>query len=140
VEFKLHPRKLALSRAAFEREHVTVASLGQQVWLWLESRRLGRPFADVRSYSFSSDIKAPDHERWRSVLLNLRTFGPRSLADRMAFRYPRERLLNALPLLLWEQPLNDATSRRHLQYHLRTDASDWQSLLAAYKNVWPAFS
>jgi hypothetical protein len=55
-------------------------------------------------------------------------------------RYPRERLLNALPLLLWEEPLNDLRVKCFLQKELRTGASDWQGFVAAYKAVWPKFS
>ena len=73
-------------------------------------------------------------------MLNARTFGLKTVFDEMAGRYPRERLLNSLPLLLWDEPLNDLRVRRHLQNQLRTTASDWQSFVAAYKMVWPSFS
>ena len=49
-------------------------------------------------------------------------------------------LLNALPLLLWDEPLNDLKVKRHLQKQLRTGASDWQGFVTAYKAVWPKFS
>jgi len=77
---------------------------------------------------------------WRNVLLNTRTYGVRSILDQAALHYPRERLLNSLPLLLWDEPLNDLRVKRHLQKELRTTASDWQGFVAAYKVVWPKFS
>jgi len=72
--------------------------------------------------------------------LNARTFGIGSVSDGGILRYPRERLLNSLPLLLWDEPMNDLRVKRHLQKQLRTTASDWQGFVAAYKAIWPKFS
>jgi hypothetical protein len=77
---------------------------------------------------------------WRNVLLNARTFGTAGIFDGKATRYPRERLLNSLPLLLWNEPLNDLRVKYFLQKELRTTASDWQGFVAAYQAVWPKFS
>ena len=69
-----------------------------------------------------------------------RALGPRSLCDAFGVQYSRERLFRVLPVLLWEEPLNDLKLKRRLQKLLRTSASDWQSLVVAYKKVWPRFS
>ena len=69
-----------------------------------------------------------------------RAFGAGSLFDGKGTRYPRERLLNSLSLLLWDEPLNDLRVKHHLQKELRTTASDWQGFVTAYKAVWPKFS
>ena len=71
--------------------------------------------------------------------MQAKTFGAASVCDGAAMRYPRERLLNALPLLLWDEP-HDLRVKQHLQKQLRTGASDWQGFVAAYKAVWPKFS
>ena len=148
VDFKLHPRRFLKSRAEFEAEHKEISRLANQAWLWLESRRLGRAFSSAREYAFSGAPKCAEvaagrwrsQAWWRNVLLNARTFGAGSLFDRAAARYPRERLLNSLPLLLWDEPLNDFKAKYFLQKELRTTASDWQGFVAAYKAVWPKFS
>lgn len=75
----------------------------------------------------------------RNFLLNARSFGIGG-ALQGGTRYPRERLLNTLPLLLWDEPLNDLREKCFLQKELRTGASDWQGFVAAYKAVWPKFS
>jgi hypothetical protein len=140
VDFKLHPRRLVKSRQALMDEFEPAASLAQQLWLWLESQRLNQSFASIREYAYSPTRKCFESAFWRNWLLNLKVFGPRVLFDTMAGRYPRERLLNALPLLLWEEPFNDLRVKRILQKQLRTRASDWQSCVAAYKSFWPGFS
>jgi len=139
VAFKLRPERISQSIDQFRTEHETISQLAKLVWLWLESRRLGQEFSSVRAYALNAgDSRCAAGQWWRNVLLNLRTFGPKGLSHRPT-RYPRERLLNALPLLLWE-PLNDLPVKYFLQKELRTGASDWQGFVAAYKAVWPKFS
>ena len=77
---------------------------------------------------------------WRNCLLNLRTFGFKVIKDALAWRYPRERLLNALPLLLWESDAPaEPTLQRLIQKQLQTRASDWVGCVAAYNNIWPTY-
>jgi rhamnosyltransferase len=140
VDFKLHPRRISKSAAEFRAEHKSVAELAQRVWLWLEGRRLHRSFASAHEYALSPIRKIWGAPLWRNVLLNAKAFGPAGLCDVSALRYPRERLMNALPLLLWEEPLSNGKAKRRLQKELRTGASDWQGFVAAYKAVWPKFS
>jgi rhamnosyltransferase len=140
IEFKLHPRQIVKSAEDFERDHAEISDLGRQLWLWIEGRRLGRAFKSVRDYALDPAPKGPAGSAMRNLLLNLRTFGPAGCLTRMALRYPRERLFRALPLLLWDDPANDAPARRHLQQQLATTASDWPGLVAAYKAAWPRFS
>ncbi|HXS69451.1 MAG TPA: glycosyltransferase family 2 protein [Candidatus Polarisedimenticolia bacterium] len=140
ADFKLHPQRISKSLAEFRAEHEIISQLAMQVWLWLESRRLNRSFSSARDYALGGAAKCTDSPVWRNVLLNAKAFGPGSIFDLESARYPRERLLNCLPLLLWEEPLNDLRVKRHLQKELRTTASDWQGFVAAYKAVWPNFS
>jgi rhamnosyltransferase len=140
VDFKLHPRRIAKSAAEFREEHEIISRLAQRVWLWLESRRLNQRFSSAHDYAFSLVEKCAGTAPWRNLLLNVKTFGVRSVLDQTSERYPRERLLNSLPLLLWDEPLNDLRVKRHLQKELRTTASDWQGFVAAYRAVWPKFS
>ena len=57
VEFKLHPKQISKSREEFQAEHETISRLANQVWLWLESRRLGQSFASARDYAFNDVAK-----------------------------------------------------------------------------------
>jgi hypothetical protein len=137
LEFKLHPRQVLKPAEEFEREHAELTALGQQVWLWLENRRLGTRFENPREYSLSSINKCPETAPWRNRLLHLRTFGIRAALERASTRYPRERLFNSLLLLLGNGDMFDKPSDlRHLQRELRTPATDWPALLEAYKRVW----
>jgi hypothetical protein len=142
VAFKLRPQSFTQSPYEFEQEHQRVSSLALDLWLWLESRRLHQPFASPVEYASRGILKCPDSTSWRNYLLNLRTFGVSALANPMALRYPRERLLNSLALLLWEQDgsdQNDADTVRNLQQQLLTNADDWSGLVAAYKRFWPSY-
>ena len=77
---------------------------------------------------------------WRNYLLSLKTFGLKAFIDALAWRYPRERLFNALPLLLWEpEPSAQPAVRLLLQKQLCTAATDWAGWVAAYKNIWPSY-
>lgn len=140
VKFKLHPQRISKSREQFQIEHDTISKLALRVWLWVEGRRLRNHFFSAHDYALSGVEKCNDTPRWRNVLLNAKTFGAAGVFDVAAARYPRERLLNSLPLLLWDEPMNDLRVKRHLQKELRTSASDWQGFVTAYKAVWPKFS
>ena len=140
VDFKLHPQQISKSLAAFQAEHESISRLALKVWLWLESRRLDRTFSSAREYAFSNAKKCAGMPVWRNLLLNAKTFGAGGVLSGAAGRYPRERLLNTLPLLLWEEPLNELRKKYFLPKELRTTASDWQGFVAAYKAVWPKFS
>jgi rhamnosyltransferase len=140
VEFKLHPEEVNQPIASFRAEHDVISLRAQQVWLWLENRRLHKGFSSIHDYAFSNIAKCFGSAPTRNALLNARTFGTASLFDGSATRYPRERLMNSLPLLLWDELMNDLRVKRHLQKQLRTTASDWQGFVAAYKAVWPKFS
>jgi hypothetical protein len=139
VDFKLHPQRIAKSRTDFQTEHEAISWLAREIWLWLESRRLNQTFSSARDYAFDKVEKCNGVPIWRNILLNAKTFGTGGIFSRTAGRYPRERLLNSLPLLLWV-PLNDLRVKYFLQKELRTTASDWQGFVTAYKAVWPKFS
>lgn len=140
VEFKLRPSRSAPRRELLEREFEAVAELGRTVWLWLEGIRMKCSYNNAFDYALCRRAKCPEVPAWRSLLLNMRSFGCRALTGRMAVRYPRERLLKALPLLLWtERSHIEPRSLTHLQTQLCTKAADWQGLVSAYKHLWPAY-
>jgi hypothetical protein len=138
VEFKLHPCRQTDSHTAFSDKVQELSVLAFQLWVWLESRRLGRAFATPRDYALSRLEKCRETSRWINCFLNLRTFGPKALLNTDLNRYPRERLFNTLPLLLWCQPGEPEISRR-VQQQLMTKASDFTGWLSAYKQLWPDY-
>jgi hypothetical protein len=74
-------------------------------------------------------------------LVNLRTFGAGALDLGRWGRYPRERLLRSLVLLLWEPTaLQDPELRAYLHAELRTTAADLPGLVKAYQQLWQRFN
>jgi hypothetical protein len=140
LAFKLRPCRIFKSVEEFDSEHRQLTQLAMQVWLWLESRRLKQPFASASDYALSDLDKCPGTPGWQNYLLTLRTFGPKATLGAMSCRYPRERLFNALALLLWnaEAPSQPSLLRR-LQQTLHTDAPDWASLVNVFKRIWPSY-
>jgi hypothetical protein len=140
VDFKLHPGRGAGTQQDLEENYACAASLALRIWLWLEERRLGQPFPSPADYAFSSIKKCPNTSGLRNALLNIRTFGAGATLDRRIMRYPRERLFHALSLLLWERDVaQEPSAIRRLQQELRTRATDWQELMAVYKQVWATY-
>jgi hypothetical protein len=137
VRFKLHPWRSTGSRSALLAQHGEITTLGLKLWLWLESRRLKHSFASAREYALSSVDKCPETNRWRNFLVNGKIFGPTILPGSKLARHPRERLLHALALLLWEPTvLNDAELLSCLQSELRTPARNFFDLVTAYDLRW----
>src|ERR1051326_7748575 len=109
VEFKLHPQLLTQSHEEMMEAHRAVSAQALEIWLWLEARRLNCPFGSANEYALHDIEKCPETDAWKNCLLNLRTFGWKVVLDSRCRRYPRERLFNALALLLWN---SDGTSRQ----------------------------
>jgi len=140
LEFKFHPQRIVRGAKDFALEFREISALARRLWLWVESRRLGSAFTDINTYAFSDINKCPETAPGKNCLLTMRTFGPRAAMGGLASRYPRERLFNSLPLLLWNGEVSSEPEvRRHLQRQLQSSASDWAGLVAAYKRIWPAY-
>ena len=139
VEFKLHPQRLQKERDEFEAEFKFVSDTARDVWLWLENGRLGFQFKRPQDYALDSGNKCPEKARWKSRLINARAFGKIAI---FSDRYPRERLLNSLPLLLWvPQTITDPELRQHVCEQLRTStATDFPGMVQAYEAIWKRFN
>ncbi len=136
VEFKLHPRRSQASVTALQTQHEELTGLGLQIWLWMESRRLGCAFKSAGDYALSRLNKCPETNPWRNRLVNARLFGPAVFPQARAERSPREGLLNALALLLWEPLRLDFERTRYLQSELRTRELSQAGLLNCYQALW----
>lgn len=131
VDFKLHPQRSVAERGKLHILHSEVSELCRTVWLWLENRRLGGHFRSVREYAESSVPKCPELRSARTLLVNAKAL------RRLSLRHPRERVLTALPLLLWQtDALAHPALRRRLQQELQTSATDFNSMLGAYRAIW----
>lgn len=141
VGFKLHPGIADASAVELQPQHGEIAAQARRLWLWLEGRRLGRVFANIKDYALSPDNKCPEPSGFKNMLLNAATFGVASLFSASARRYPRERLFDSLPLLLWQaEEVDDGAIRRRLCDQLVTNAASWDDFLAAYTLLWQRFS
>lgn len=137
VEFKLHPRRTIQSREELETLFAELQNIGRSLWLWSESCRLNRQFDSVRDYALADARKCPATIGWRNGLISLRTFGPRALRSSGLFRYPRERLFNALALLLWDdEAATEPALTRRLQDWMLARTAQRQDLMFAYRGLW----
>lgn len=137
VAFKLHPERYAGSRAQLKRRHESVTALARHIWLWIESQRLHASFSSVADYVEDPVDKNPETRPARNALVNLKVLGPARALKANLTRHPRDRVLNALALLLWEQDALVSTHwRQRLQSELSTDAPDFAGMVAAYRDLW----
>ena len=141
VDFKLHPQKTTATRDELRGRQHELVRLALQLWLWLEARRLRQSFNSAIEYARCRINKCPETTPARNVLVNATTFGAPALLKEKAFRYPRERLFNALSLLLWEPTtLREPQLLHDVQTELVTPAVRSDELIAAYQNLWRRFS
>lgn len=103
VEFKLHPHRSTKSREELLQLHANVSHLACDLFLKLESKRLGRTFATVADYAQSHINKCPEQAAWKNVLQNLRSAHVALGVPQPIERHPREALLNAMSLMLWSK-------------------------------------
>lgn len=141
TDFKLHPKRTNSPPHELVPTQAELSELGKQLWLWVESQRLGEKFRSIEDYLSLAINKCPETNSLKNRLINLRQFGFHSLFTPRATRYPRERLLHALPLLLWRvsSDLSGGTLRR-IQEELNTDSTDFSSLVQAYRSLWQHFN
>jgi hypothetical protein len=140
LAFKLHPERTDASPGELREELRALSQLACRLWLWVESRRLGAGFRTPGGYALHAPAKCPGTSPLRNWLVTARHLGWRELVSPAAFRYPRERLLRALPVLLWQPTLlANSRVRARLQHDLRTTATDEAGLLAAYTRLWEIF-
>lgn len=143
VQFKLEPRQTSLSRAMLWEQLCAVRSLALRVWLWLENRRLGCGFLSAADYISSNVNKWPDTSKWRNWLANLRVFGVRALLLPRNRRHPRERILNALVLMLWgagRNPIGRTRGERSAQFNTQVRheliCAEPTAIMTAYRQRW----
>jgi hypothetical protein len=137
VAFKLHPQRSTESRADLGVQHAIVTALAREVWLWLEERRLNTKFASTRAYAQSRSVKWPESAGARNALVNARALGARSLLSGRAMSHPRERILHAMTLLLWEPDMFGSPELlARMQGELQTETKTFPEAMRAYRELW----
>jgi hypothetical protein len=137
VAFKLHPERSRSDHGTLFGLHAQLTDLARDVFLWLEDQRLDASFASTTDYALSTHNKCPELSPRRNWLINARTLGARPFLEARAGRHPRERILHALTLLLWErEALSSPTLVARLQSELRTNATSFPAFMAAYRDLW----
>lgn len=137
VAFKLHPERSTASRDILLASYAPLAALAEKIWLWSERRRLGTLFGAARDYALSRPNKCPDISPVRNVLVNLKALGLRPLIQARAGCHPRERVLHAMSLLLWEPAtLTTPELLEKVQKELQTSATTFPNLVSAYRDLW----
>ncbi len=141
LQFKLYPQRSRDSMDVLCERQRALTDLGLKIWLWLESTRLKRTFTSARNYAFDTCDKCPETNSLRNLLINARTFGIAILFESNPLRYPRQRLLHALALLLWEPTaLTKPSLWQRLQTELSTNAVQFPELVKAYEFLWKQFN
>lgn len=114
VEFKLHPHRSNESRETLAELHAEVTELASGIFLNIEARRLGLLYATPAEYAKDRINKCPEQPLWKNILQHLRTPHVPLGVPQPVERHPRESLLHALCLMLWENLL--ITRERMLAY------------------------
>jgi hypothetical protein len=141
VEFKLHPERSDARREELQPRFAAVSSLALRTWQWVEERRLRRPVPNARSYAELDVDLWPGASPARNALQNVKIFGAAELLRGRARRHPRQRVIEALVLLLWEPAaLSEPALLRRIQCALQTQATTFPALVAAYRRVWSQVS
>lgn len=139
VAFKLHPHQETASREDLAALHHSVSAAAWAVWVWLEKMRLRHQFRSPLKYCISGINKCPESPGLKNFLIRWRTFGAKGALSLRAFRYPREGLLNSLPLLLWCPELVPAQTT-HLSRQLGAPVTGRGDAIAAYARLWARFN
>src|SRR6185312_8227978 len=139
LKFKFHPQ-INSSREALQLEHEKISALAQQVWLWLENRRLDCHFLSMRGYALSSLNKCPETDAERNKLVNAKIFGFHTYFKTRSEHHPRERLLDALAILLWLPWREKSDLQQCLKKQLKCDMSVGEFFEWATGNVLKSLS
>jgi hypothetical protein len=135
VAFKLHPELATDHRELLRHRLDEVTHYAHDVFLWLERRRLGKDFSDVRKYALHRVNKCPELSWVRNVLVNVKTLGFGAFLANLA-RHPRERILNAMALLLWTAAPSEPGLRTSIQRFLHSNATSFAELVGDYRRLW----
>lgn len=136
VEFKLHPVMSAASRESLATLHRDVSHIAWEIWKLIEGKRLGMKISTAMDYATHGN-KCPETLGIKNALIRFRAFGWRGWSGGSVCRYPRESLLNTLPVLLWQPQRADSA---WLSRQLVTPVAGWNDAVAAYQKLWSRYN
>ena len=140
VRFKLRPWRTRAGATTLRAHFADISALALQLWLWLEGHRLKRGFNSALDYAACPLDKCPETSPWRNRLVNASLLGPLALFKPQSRRHPRERIFNALALLLWESHRPESDWLLHLQEQLHGSCSGETLLVERYQALWRRLS
>ncbi len=138
VAFKLRPCPGTATRDELDALHQSVTKAAWAVWSWHEQKRLGISAASPAQYAHGGN-KCSETSSLKNALVRLRAFGAKGLLSPLAFRYPREGLLNSLSLLLWAPNLV-SNNLAWLSRQLVAPVTNRQEAIDAYERLWHRFN
>ena len=138
VAFKLHPFQSTASREELKTQHEVVSRAAWTVWQWLEENRFDHRATSPLDYGRIGN-KCPETSALKNALIRLRAFGLKGVLSPLVFRYPREALLNTLPLLLWAPELVPANTG-WLSAQFVLPVTTWAAAVTAYGRLWERFN
>jgi hypothetical protein len=136
VEFKLHPHRSILSTSELSTWHSELTAFSLLIWLWLENRRLHSNFQSARAYALSSQDKCPETSGWRNTLIKAKLFGPATILQHQCTRHPRDRILNVLAVLLWENTIPGDEIENWVRKKLARPKNHSGCLIDTYQTLW----
>ncbi len=138
VAFKLRPCPGTSTLDELQELHQAVTKAAWAVWIWQEGKRLGIPAVSPLKYRRAGN-KCPETSALKNVLVRLRAFGAKGVISPLAFRYPREALLNSLAVLLWA-PEVVSSNCEWLSSQLVSPVTNRQQAISAYEKLWHRFN
>jgi hypothetical protein len=138
---KFRPDYAALGDAPVAQWQDRAVSLWAETLRTFETARLGRTVRDWHAYCRTFPAKGQRSRLSRNLGVTLRDFGPLELMRRpaRAMRYPRERLIGALPLLLTE-PGDGASLRCAARALGLPGRSERQRLTQRFLDLWSRYA
>lgn len=137
VRFKLRPAKTLLEREDLETRLAETTELMWRTWRLVEEKRLGVELPDALAYATLDHDLCPQHSWVKNMVLSFQHLGGGALGWPGPLRYPRERLLRALSLLLWVQT-DQKLSDKLLTSLLAEDGAKVRS--DTYLRLWQRFN
>jgi hypothetical protein len=142
-EAKFHPDYGRYTEADATEWQERVVALWLATLAWYEQVRTGRAISDWDAYCSAALPKGQGGRSWwglRNAAITLRDFGPAELVrrPRWSLRYPRERLISALPVLL-SHPFG-GLSPAAAEALAVPSGTTWMEAVEAFLRLWRRYA
>ena len=144
-QHKFHPDYQVFAREESVEWQRKVVAVWLDTLAWFETQRSGRPFVGWERYASFAFGKGQGGSAWgglRNLAITLRDFGPMELLKRpfWSLRYPRERLIAVLPLLLSDS--NPGRKLSQLEAAALASGNDitWSQAVDVFLGLWKRYA